>query len=433
MVRHSRSHIKSAKAVARQRAMVAAIAFALAATVTVPSAQADGLKDKKHRVEHSITTATADLEDSSHAAVRAQQRLQSARVQLRTARHQLASTRDRLAAARDLDRRMQADLAQARQDLVDATAALELGVRQVAEQRAKVGRYAADSMQRADPQLVGLVAMINADDPANLTTEMKTVGNIMGREDVALGQLRDARTQLQVRERQVQAARDAVAAKAKDAAVNLVLREQLEQQAAADARSVAGLVHARQQARRTALSAERSDQKQLVALKKENNRIASMLAARARRSTEQGNSTTQGSSTRQGSSSGPLMQPVTGYVTSPFGWRIHPIFGYRALHDGTDFHAPCGTPLRAAGNGTVISEYPQTAWGNRLIMDLGRVNGHGVSVIYNHISAYRVQTGAHVTPGETVAYAGTTGWSTACHLHFTVMVDGVPQDPLGWF
>ncbi len=87
------------------------------------------------------------------------------------------------------------------------------------------------------------------------------------------------------------------------------------------------------------------------------------------------------------------MRPVPGYVTSPFGWRRHPIYGYWGLHDGTDFHAPCGTPLQAAGNGRVISEYYQSAWGNRLILDLGRVRGHGVAVIYNHISGYRAHTG----------------------------------------
>jgi murein DD-endopeptidase MepM/ murein hydrolase activator NlpD len=145
-----------------------------------------------------------------------------------------------------------------------------------------------------------------------------------------------------------------------------------------------------------------------------------MLARRAHHSVNEGNH-------------GPLMRPVPGYVTSAFGWRMHPIYGYWGLHDGTDFHAPCGTPLQASGNGRVISEYYQSAWGNRLILDLGRVRGHGVAVIYNHISGYRAHTGQVVRRGETLAYAGTTGWSTACHLHFTVMVDGQPRDPMGWF
>jgi murein DD-endopeptidase MepM/ murein hydrolase activator NlpD len=414
VVRHSRS--------TRQRALIASLAFALAAgTAAAPAAQADGLKHKKHKVERSIKHAKADLEDSSNAAFHAQRQLQQAQAKLGTAQKTLAATRGRLTAAEVLDTRMQAELVQAEKELATATLELEIGVQMVKNQRTKLARYAAETAQGVDPQLIGLVAMINADDPNVLGTQMKTVGNIMNREDAVLNDLRRSRTLLTVKERKVQSAKDAVATKRQAAADNLALRQELEKQAKADEASVAQLVSARAAARRTAESAKRSDQAQLRKLKKENNRIAAMLAARAHHATNQGNS------------GGPLMRPVPGYVTSPFGWRIHPIYGYRELHNGTDFHAPCGTPERAAGNGRVIAEYFNVAWGNRLIVDLGRVRGHGVSVIYNHINSYRVHTGSHVSRGETLAYAGTTGWSTACHLHFTVMVDGVAQNPMDWF
>jgi murein DD-endopeptidase MepM/ murein hydrolase activator NlpD len=124
--------------------------------------------------------------------------------------------------------------------------------------------------------------------------------------------------------------------------------------------------------------------------------------------------------------------PGPGYITSPYGWRIHPIYHYWGLHDGTDFHAPCGTPERAADGGKVISEYYSSVWGNRLYLDLGNINGHNFTVIYNHIERYRIHTGASVTRGETLAFAGTTGWSTGCHLHFTVMRDGVAVNPMDY-
>ena len=208
--------------------------------------------------------------------------------------------------------------------------------------------------------------------------------------------------------------------KRKAAAENLVLRRRLETKAAEAEDAVTALVHARRTAQDAALRAKHADERTLRKSKREARRISRMLAARAHHSVNEGNH-------------GPLMRPVPGYVTSAFGWRRHPIYGYWGLHDGTDFHAPCGTPLQASGNGRVISEYYQSAWGNRLILDLGRVRGHGVAVIYNHISGYRAHTGQVVRRGETLAYAGTTGWSTACHLHFTVMVDGQPRDPMGWF
>jgi murein DD-endopeptidase MepM/ murein hydrolase activator NlpD len=109
---------------------------------------------------------------------------------------------------------------------------------------------------------------------------------------------------------------------------------------------------------------------------------------------------------------------------------MHPIYHYWGLHDGTDFHAPCGTHLRAAGAGHVISEVWSDVYGHRLYLDLGRVNGKNMTVVYNHASSYRVGTGARVSRGETLGYAGTTGWSTGCHLHFTVLLDGNPVDPM---
>jgi murein DD-endopeptidase MepM/ murein hydrolase activator NlpD len=86
-------------------------------------------------------------------------------------------------------------------------------------------------------------------------------------------------------------------------------------------------------------------------------------------------------------------------------------------------------PEVAVDTGKVISEYYSSVWGNRLYLSLGNVNGHNYTVIYNHISKYRAHVGQVVARGETVAYAGTTGWSTACHLHFTVLKDGNPIDP----
>ena len=364
--------------------------------------------------------AKADLEESSHAAFRARQALHSARVQLRSAREKLAATQGKLTAARTLDERMQVDLAAARAELHQAQRDLAAGRAKVRDQQQLLSQMASESMQQADPQLIGLWAMLKADNPSDLSTQLKTVGNLMDRETVALRDLKTARTLLAVKESRVQSAKDDVAAKARAAAANLVLRQRLEKEAAANARSVADLVSLRREARHAALQTKHADQRTLKKRERQNAKIARMLAARAHHAVNHGNG------------GGPLLRPVTGYVTSPFGWRIHPIYGYWGLHDGTDFHAPCGTPLRAAGNGRVISEYFNSAWGNRLILDLGRVRGHGVAVIYNHISAYRAHTGSVVRRGDTVAYAGTTGWSTACHLHFTVMLNGAPVNPMNY-
>ncbi|MCW2756598.1 MAG: mepM 1, partial [Nocardioidaceae bacterium] len=382
-------------------------------------------KAKQKAVKTGISAAQADLDESSASAAKAGKQLIAAKAQLGTAQQKLASTQQQLAAAQAVDAQMKAALVTAQQQLVDAQAALTAAKAQVVEQRAAVGRMAAESMQKVDPHLVGLVALMQANDPTSLSTEVQTVGNVLDREDKLLGDLRTAETAMTVQEKKVQDARDDVAQKQKDAAANLKKQQELTDQAASEEQDVQALVGSRAAAEKDAEDAKAADASELKALKKENDKIAAELKALAAKAVAG-----QSASYDNG---GPLMRPVDGYVTSPFGYRVHPIYGYYSLHDGTDFHAPCGTPLKAAGNGKVIQEYFQSAWGNRLIVDLGQVNGHGVSVIYNHLSAYKAHTGDVVTRGETLGYAGTTGWSTGCHLHFTVMVDGEPKNPMDWF
>ena len=134
----------------------------------------------------------------------------------------------------------------------------------------------------------------------------------------------------------------------------------------------------------------------------------------------------------KGRPGGLLMRPVNGPITSPYGYRINPIYHYWGLHDGDDFGAACGTPIWAAANGTVLSEYYSSVWGNRLFLNLGLINGKNVTVIYNHLSAYRSHVGQRVSRGQVVGLVGTTGWSTGCHTHFTVMVNGTAVNPTPW-
>ena len=127
------------------------------------------------------------------------------------------------------------------------------------------------------------------------------------------------------------------------------------------------------------------------------------------------------------------MMPVAGGVTSPFGYRTHPIYGYWGLHDGTDFGGGCGQPIHAAESGRVVSSYWSDVYGRRLIVNHGVLNGAGVATIYNHAASYTVGAGAQVQRGQVIGYVGDTGWSTACHLHFTVMANGQAVDPANWF
>lgn len=125
-----------------------------------------------------------------------------------------------------------------------------------------------------------------------------------------------------------------------------------------------------------------------------------------------------------------LMRPTIGQVTSPYGMRRHPITGVWKLHDGTDFGAPCGSPIRAAASGTVVAITFTSAWGNRLVIDHGSGAGGHLVTAYNHAQGYAVAVGDHVSAGRVIGAVGSTGLATGCHLHFQTWVDGRLVDPM---
>ena len=123
-----------------------------------------------------------------------------------------------------------------------------------------------------------------------------------------------------------------------------------------------------------------------------------------------------------------LVMPATGPVTSPYGMRRHPITGVWKLHDGTDFGASCGSPIRAAAAGIVVSVTSSSAYGNRLIIDHG-TSGRLVTS-YNHAQRYSAAVGDRVAAGQVIGVVGSTGLATGCHLHFQVWRDGTLIDPM---
>jgi murein DD-endopeptidase MepM/ murein hydrolase activator NlpD len=133
-----------------------------------------------------------------------------------------------------------------------------------------------------------------------------------------------------------------------------------------------------------------------------------------------------GGSSGSGQHSGQLFWPTNGAIVSGFGWRVHPIFGTRRFHSGVDIDGACGQPIWAADDGRVISAGYNGGYGNTIVVD----HGGGLSTLYAHQSSFAVSSGAQVGRGQTIGYVGTTGYSTGCHLHFEVRVNGTPVDPV---
>ncbi len=122
----------------------------------------------------------------------------------------------------------------------------------------------------------------------------------------------------------------------------------------------------------------------------------------------------------------PTQRPVaSGELGSYFGWRIDPMTGRSALHTGLDFQADPGTPILAAAGGVVVSQEFHPAYGNMVEID----HGNDLLTRYAHASKVYVKKGDLIRRGQKIAEVGTTGRSTGPHLHFEVLVMGVPQDP----
>lgn len=127
-----------------------------------------------------------------------------------------------------------------------------------------------------------------------------------------------------------------------------------------------------------------------------------------------------------------FIKPIGGRITSPFGWRRHPIFSSRSFHSGVDIGGPYNGNVRASNAGKVIYSGWYGGYGKVVILDHGQVNGTPVTTLYAHLNSSRVSVGEYVSKGQVVGYEGTTGYSTGPHVHFEVRVNGRPNNPLNY-
>lgn len=127
-----------------------------------------------------------------------------------------------------------------------------------------------------------------------------------------------------------------------------------------------------------------------------------------------------------------FIKPISGRITSPFGWRRHPIFNSRSFHSGIDIGGPYNGNVRASNAGKVIYSGWYGGYGKVVIVDHGHVNGFPTTTLYAHLNSSRVSPGEYVSKGQVVGHEGTTGYSTGPHVHFEVRTNGRPNNPLNY-
>lgn len=148
----------------------------------------------------------------------------------------------------------------------------------------------------------------------------------------------------------------------------------------------------------------------------------------ARKAAEQANQTYTGVGSN---ATGTFMWPSASstYITSVYGWRMHPIYHTERFHSGVDIGASAGTDVLAADSGTVSIATYSSSYGNYVVI----YHSSSLSTLYAHMSSLAVSAGDTVSKGQTIGYVGSTGNSTGPHLHFEIRVNGSTVDPLSYF
>ncbi len=394
--------------------------------------------------------AAEDLEDSS-AAVRAagaallavERQLPGARADVARARGELAGARAKAAAALAAVERAEARRA-AKQAEVDAASG------RVDEGREDVGRLARRAYQRG--RLSDLRDVVESGDPQDVVVRAGMLRSLFRSQNDSLEQLSQDRltlagtkAELAADERALERAREkaeAGAARAREVAVEAE-QAAARVQALAEQRAVAlqGAERLRSQDVRDYQSAQAASRALAEQIRAAAVRAAAARAAAAKRAAAAAEAERRRRA-KAGQPAAPRAQaepragrmlwPAPGRLSSRYGYRTHPIYGDRRMHNGIDIAAPDGTRISAAEGGVVTFAGDGGGFGNFVVISHRTVGGQDLSTAYAHLNDIAVQVGQLVDRGDRVGGVGNTGNSTGNHLHFEVRLGGEPVDPLDY-
>jgi len=122
----------------------------------------------------------------------------------------------------------------------------------------------------------------------------------------------------------------------------------------------------------------------------------------------------------------PSIRPTDGWFSSGFGYRISPFTNRNEFHKGIDIATRIGTPIIAPADGLVVHAHKQGNFGNMIAIN----HGYHLKTRYGHLSKYRIKKGQYVKRGQIIGEVGNTGRCTGPHLHYEVLLNGVPVNPL---
>jgi murein DD-endopeptidase MepM/ murein hydrolase activator NlpD len=387
-------------------------AAASLAVLCVPVALGQSLADRKNALDQRVSGLRSQIAEAKAREGALTNEISDASARIDALSGDISVLTDRLAALESELAAHRARLARLQEQYREQTAHLKRLIHEHAVAQRRLGERLVELYKTGEAS--ELEILLQAQSFSDLLDQLDYFRAI-GEQDKAIVET-VKRVQIQVRAARLETAR----IKTEVAEETAVLAEKTAAERAARAQLIA---------RQAALAAARDDKRGLLAgIREERHEheenLEEMLAASAaiadqiREAQASAPPPSLGGGTPSASG---FIWPVSGPITSGFGWR------WGRMHEGIDISAPCGTPIRAAAGGSVIYAGWMGGYGNITIID----HGGGIATAYGHQSSIAVGGGS-VSQGQVIGAVGNTGYSTGCHLHFEVRVNGSPVDPLGY-
>lgn len=383
-----------------QKILSAAIASLLLAGAAVPSI-ADDLEDELQDIQGQIDESRSSQESW-------QQVIEDVAVKLKAIQADLDAANARLKSIQDEQAKVNAEIRQTEEEIRKAQAYLE--------QRQKVLNLRVRSIYKFG-QLNYLEVIMGAKSFSDFANRLELLKRIIQSDYSLILEIQDQKAKIEAKKAELEQDRarlDALAEEAKKVQAE-VAKKKAEQQRVLDQAKANKAAAAQME---QDLIARSNAVKDLI-----QERIRQAEAARQAQQEESG-----GSDDNYVEGTGQLSWPCSGVITSPYGYRTHPIFGRTIYHSGIDIGVDYGTPIHAADSGTVIYSGWIGGYGNAVIID----HGGGMQTLYGHNQSLNVSEGQSVSKGAVIAFAGSTGNSTGPHCHFEVEINGQAVDPMGY-
>ena len=416
--------------------VAAALGTAPLATFTWPAAadERSDAVDAQQQAQQQQAELTASLEGVSAELGQAYLDLQSARTALSTAEAELTAAEDTLA-QKQREQQTAADrLSVAQTDLDTLTDEADQSARNAQEHNDSVASMVVSAYQ-GDTTFTSWTYVLASDSVEDLSDRASTMEIASGMQESALAAAEAQRARDVNRKARQDAVTQRVAA-LKEEADTAERQAQEAADAAQTKRDEVAELETRAATAASDLEARKGDlEDQLRQSAADADAAAARIAEidAANRAAYEAGQTGVSSATVAADSlgSGYIGHPITGElaVTSPFGWRIHPVTGAGTGHQGVDFAAAQGTPQYASAAGTV-TYWDSASCGIGLDLNVGYVDGHSYVVTLCHLSGRNVANGQYVNRGDVIGFTGSTGYATGPHVHFQVAQDGVYIDPM---